>query len=79
MEYSPAIYLCLCFRDTLRKFDSPFRGLVPSQFEPMATVAVYGHCKQSLTYEVDQGADKVDYQQDTENLQNREVLLVEVF
>ena len=50
---------------------------VPHQFEPAATVAVYGHCKQSLTYEVDQGADKVDYQQDTENLQDREVLLVE--
>lgn len=52
---------------------------VPHQFESAATVAVYGHCKQSLTYEVDQGADKVDYQQNTENLQDREVLLVEVF
>lgn len=45
---------------------------VPNQFEPAATVAVYGHRKQSLTHEVNQGADKVDYQQDTENLQDRE-------
>lgn len=52
---------------------------VPNQFEPAATVAVYGHRKQSLTYEVNQGADKVDYQQDAENLQDREGLLVEVF
>lgn len=52
---------------------------VPHQFETAATVTVYGHCKQSLTHEVNQSADKVDYQQDTENLQDREVLLVEVF
>ena len=57
----------------------PFRRLAPDQFEPVAAVAVYGHCKQSLTYEVDQGADKVNYQQDAKYLQNREGLLVEVF
>ena len=57
---------------------NPFHGLAPDQFEPVAAIAVYGHCKQSLTYEVNQGADKVDYQQDAENLQDREGLLVEV-
>lgn len=51
---------------------------VPHQFEPAATVAVYGHCKQSLTHEVNQSAGKIDRQQDAEDLQNGERLLIKV-
>mgnify|MGYP007114214445 FL=1 len=58
---------------------NPFHGLAPDQFEPMAAVAVDRQSKQSLAYEVDQSAGKVDYQQDAENLQDREGLSAEVF
>lgn len=51
---------------------------VPHQFETAATVAVYGHCKQSLTHEVNQSAGKIDRQQDAEDLQNGERLLQRV-
>lgn len=75
----PFVYgLCPCVTLLMLAPFNPFHGLAPDQFEPVAAIAVYGHCKQSLTYEVNQGADKVDYQQDAENLQDREGLLVEV-
>lgn len=80
MECSPAIYLRLRFRATLRAFDmsDPFRRLAPDQFEPMATVAVDGQGEQPLAHEVNQSADNVDHQQNAGNLPNREWLVKEI-
>lgn len=56
----PFALLRLCSPRSIRSV-----GFVPNQFEPVATVAINRHSKQSLTYEVDQGADtKIDRQQD---------------
>lgn len=49
--------LCLCVTPLMFAPFDPFHCFVPNQFEPVATVAVYGHCKQSLTHEVNQSAD----------------------
>ena len=56
---------------------NPFRCFVPNQFEPAATVAINRHSKQALAYETNQSADKIDRQQDAEDLQNGKRLLIE--
>lgn len=69
--------LCLCVTPLMFAPFDPFHCFVPNQFEPVATVTVYGHCKQSLTHEVNQCRHKRDRQQDAEDLQNGEKLLIE--
>lgn len=68
--------LRLCVTPLMFAPFDPLRRFVPNQFEPATTVAVYGHCKQSLTHEVNQSAGKIDRQQNAEDLQNGERLLI---
>ena len=55
----------------------PFRYLIPQQFEPVSAPTVNGDGEQCLTDEIEQGADRVDRQQNAENSQNRQRLLEE--
>lgn len=56
----------------------PFTSSVPQQLEPVPATPVDGDGEQCLADEVDQGAGRVDRQQDAEDLRDREWLLVEV-
>ena len=57
---------------------NPVGHLVPQQLEPAPAMPVNGDGEQCLADEVKQSAGHVDCQQDTEYLQNRQWLLVEV-
>ena len=52
--------------------------LIPQQLEPAPATSVDSGCEQCLADEVEQGAGRVDCEQDAEDPQDREWLLVEV-